>query len=135
MRVEGIDHVALQVEDVARSVEWYRRVLGLERLYQDAWGDLPAVVGIGSTALALFPVPAERPGRRPARDGCGVRHIAFRADRGQFAGMRTHLTALDVPFTTEDHDISHSIYFHDPDGYEIEVTTYEIDREPGVGRL
>ena len=41
--LEGIDHVALAVRDVARSVAWYQRVLGLERRYQEAWGDMPSV--------------------------------------------------------------------------------------------
>ena len=36
--VEGIDQVALLVLDVDRSVEWYQRVLGLERRHQEAWG-------------------------------------------------------------------------------------------------
>ena len=44
---EGIDHVAIRVTDVARSVGWYRDVLGLERRYEDVWGDFPALVGKG----------------------------------------------------------------------------------------
>ena len=64
LRVEGIDHVALTVRDVPRSVAWYRDVLGLERQYEEVWGDFPAVVGAGTTALALF--PARGPDPRPS---------------------------------------------------------------------
>ncbi len=52
--LEGIDHVALAVRDVPSSVRWYQEVLGLERLHEQAWGDYPAVVGIGGTAIALL---------------------------------------------------------------------------------
>ncbi len=50
--LEGIDHVALAVRDVPGSVRWYQEVLGLERLHEEAWGDYPAVVGIGGTAIS-----------------------------------------------------------------------------------
>jgi catechol 2,3-dioxygenase-like lactoylglutathione lyase family enzyme len=125
-RLEGIDHVALSVRDVARSVEWYRRVLGLERRHEDVWGDCPAIVGIGTTSLALFPIAS--PGALPpsGRDVVAMRHIAFRATRAGFNAIQAHLTALAIPFTSQDHQISHSIYFGDPDGYELEVTTYEL---------
>jgi catechol 2,3-dioxygenase-like lactoylglutathione lyase family enzyme len=123
--LEGIDHVALAVRDVARSVAWYQRVLGLERRHAAVWGDMPAIVGIGTTALALFPITAPHPLPPPGRDTIAVRHIAFRASRAGFTDMQTHLSTLGIPFTSEDHQISHSIYFRDPDGHEIEVTTYE----------
>jgi catechol-2,3-dioxygenase len=31
-----------------------------------------------------------------------------------------------IPFEFQDHEISHSIYFRDPDGHRIEITTYEL---------
>jgi catechol 2,3-dioxygenase-like lactoylglutathione lyase family enzyme len=125
-RVEGLDHVALTVRDVARSVEWYARVLGLERRHEDAWGDFPAIVGAGTTALALFPASAPDPKpQATGREHLAMRHIAFRVDRRGFEAMQAHLSTLGIPFTDQDHQVSWSIYFHDPDGYEIEVTTYE----------
>jgi catechol 2,3-dioxygenase-like lactoylglutathione lyase family enzyme len=124
--LEGIDHVALAVRDVARSVAWYQRVLGLERRHADVWGDTPAIVGIGTTALALFAIAAPHALPPPGRETVAMRHIAFRASRAGFTAMQTHLSALGIPFTSEDHQISHSIYFRDPDGHEIEVTTYDL---------
>lgn len=127
MKLECLDHVAISVRDVALSVAWYRDVLGLERLHQEAWGDRPAVVGAGGTGLALSPVPA---GAGPAAEGtagrqvAGMRHVAFRTDAAGFAAARSHLRERGVPHTFEDHGISHSIYVLDPDGHRIEVTTY-----------
>ena len=124
--LEGIDHVALAVRDVARSVAWYQRVLGLERRYQDAWGDMPAVVGVGTTSLALFPVGTESPGAPPGRETLAMRHLAFRASRSEFAAARKSLEAGGILFEFQDHDIAHSIYFEDPDGHRLEITTYEL---------
>jgi catechol 2,3-dioxygenase-like lactoylglutathione lyase family enzyme len=39
--LQGIDHVALTVRDVRRSVHWYMEVLGLERRFEEAWGNFP----------------------------------------------------------------------------------------------
>ena len=124
--LEGIDHVALAVRDVRRSAKWYQDVLGLERLYEEAWGDYPAVVGIGRAAIALFPVEGSDPKPRPGRDVLAMRHLAFRADAENFATAQRELTARGLEFEFQDHGIAHSIYFHDPDGHEIEITTYDL---------
>ena len=123
--IEGIDHVALAVQDVRRSARWYQDVLGLERLYQDSWGDMPAVVGVGGTAVALFAVQGSSNGR-PGRDMLAMRHLAFRVDSVNFARARAALEEKGIPVLYEDHGIAHSIYFHDPDGHQLEITTYDL---------
>jgi len=127
--LEGIDHVALAVRDVGRSAEWYQRVLGLRRLYQEAWGDYPAVVGIAGTALALFPIAGEAVPARPGRDVVRMRHLAFRVDAVNFSKARKDLQDEGIELEFQDHGISQSIYFRDPDGYQIEITTYDL---PGL---
>ena len=37
LTIEALDHIVLIVEDVDRSVAWYRDVLGLEALRYDEW--------------------------------------------------------------------------------------------------
>ena len=126
LRVEGIDHVALTVRDVARSVAWYETVLGLERRYADVWGDFPAVVGVGTTSLALFPAPVPEPAPPPGREVLSIRHIAFRVDRAAFDQARSELEAQEVRASVEDHTEAHSLYFTDPDGHQLEITTYDV---------
>jgi catechol 2,3-dioxygenase-like lactoylglutathione lyase family enzyme len=123
--LEGIDHVALAVRDVPRSVEWYQRVLGLRRMHKEAWGDYPAVVGAGTTALALFPVEGS-PQPAPGRDVLTMRHLAFRVDADNFARARRELQAQGIETSFQHHRISQSIYFRDPDGHELEITTYDL---------
>jgi catechol 2,3-dioxygenase-like lactoylglutathione lyase family enzyme len=128
--IDGIDHVAIAVRDVRRSALWYQQVLGLRRLHEDAWGDLPAVVGIGGTAIALFPVQGDAPKARPGRDTLAMRHLAFRVDAANFAHARAALQARGIPLEFQDHGIAHSIYFEDPDGHELEITTYDLISHP-----
>jgi glutathione S-transferase fosA5 len=126
VRVEGLDHVALTVRDVAGSVAWYRDVLGLERRYQDVWGDFPAVLGAGTTSLALFPVNVADPAPPPGRGVLTVRHIAFRVGRAAFDRARAELEGHGLTVTFQDHTAAHSLYFTDPDGHQLEITTYEV---------
>ncbi len=126
MKLERIDHVALAVTDVLRSVAWYRDVLGLERLYEEAWGNYPAVLGIGGTAIALFPVSGPRPLPPPGRDALAMRHLAFRTDGKSFEAARRELIERGLQVEQQDHGIARSIYFQDPDGHQLEITTYEV---------
>ncbi len=45
MQLEGIDHVALSVRDVARAAKWYIEVLGFERLHEGMWNGVPTFIG------------------------------------------------------------------------------------------
>ncbi len=126
--LESIDHVALAVRDVERSVVWYQEVLGLERRYEEVWGSHPAVVGVGTTSLALFPVEGDAPKSPPGRDTLAMRHVAFRTDRGNFTAAQTELRQKGIGFELQDHAAAHSIYFYDPDGHHIEITTYVEDQ-------
>jgi catechol 2,3-dioxygenase-like lactoylglutathione lyase family enzyme len=124
---EGIDHVALSVRDVERSVQWYADVLGFERLYQGMWDGVPTFIGKGKTALALFPARETETRAAPRRDSIAMLHLAFRTDRTNFIKAQMELKERDIKFHFQDHEISHSIYFQDPDGHELELTTYELE--------
>lgn len=124
--IEGIDHVAIAVRDVGASAKWYEDVLGLRRLHEEVWGDFPAMVGAGTTAIALFPIVGDNPKPRPGRDTVAMRHVAFRVSRLSFAWAKERLAGFGIEVKEQDHQIARSIYFSDPDGHEIELTTYEV---------
>ncbi|CAN5546263.1 FosB family fosfomycin resistance bacillithiol transferase [soil metagenome] len=125
--LERLDHVALTVADVDRSIEWYRDVLGLEHVHEEEWGRSPAFLTSGSTGLALFPAKSsEPPPPRSHPDGLAMWHLAFGADRQNFDAARAELEARDIRYSFSDYGLAHSIYFHDPDGHLIEITTYEV---------
>jgi catechol 2,3-dioxygenase-like lactoylglutathione lyase family enzyme len=118
-RVEGLDHVALGVGDQAAEESWYRDVLGLEREYADEWGDTPVALMAGGSGLALFDATG-------SQFRAGLLHIAFRVDRENFAAAQEDFRARGIPFEFEDHGPAHSIYFENPAGLRLELTTYEL---------
>jgi catechol 2,3-dioxygenase-like lactoylglutathione lyase family enzyme len=126
MDLEGIDHVAMSVRDVERAAKWYIDVLGFKRLHEGMWDGVPVFIGKGITALALFPIHGNADG--PERESKGVRmlHLAFRANRQNFLVAQHELKRRGIKFEFQDHEISHSIYFRDPDGHRLEITTYEL---------
>ncbi len=127
LKIDHIDHVAITVSDVERSIKWYQEVLGLERGYQDVWGNCPAMVGTGNTWVALFPCAAVHPDRVSNKKRViTMQHFAFRVDRFNFKWAQDELERRGIAFEFQDHEVCHSIYFLDPDGHEIELTTYEI---------
>lgn len=119
--VEAIDHVAVVVQDVARAVAWYQAIFGMTRRYADVWsgpGD-PVLLCRGIVCIALLqPRPDDAPllNRRP--------HVAIRVDDLNFERAQQALREHGIDYRTDDHTVTHSIYFFDPDGNQIEVTTY-----------
>jgi len=125
-KLEAIDHVALTVRNVEQSVQWYVEVLGLERRFKKEWGSHPAVVGVGNTSLAIFPVKAVEPAPPPGPETLCYRHVAFRVDRENFERARKELRGRGIELEPQDHGTAHSIYFLDPDGHQLEITTYGV---------
>jgi catechol 2,3-dioxygenase-like lactoylglutathione lyase family enzyme len=131
MRLEGIDHVALAVRDIERSADWYVEVLGFERRYQEMWDGIPTFIGKGNTAIALFPADPNARSTSSTRGNIRMLHLAFRADRDRFVAAQQELKKRGIKFEFQDHEISHSIYFRDPDGHHLEITTYDLaERAP-----
>ena len=121
--LERFDHIHVYVADRAASEQWYAEVLQLSRVPELAFwapngGPLTIANANGSIHLALF----ERPGQ-PCRST-----IAMAVGAGSFLAWQAHLTrVLSTPVEVEDHDVSWSLYFADPDGNPFEITSYEYD--------
>jgi catechol 2,3-dioxygenase-like lactoylglutathione lyase family enzyme len=126
MNLEGIDHVALSVRDVERSARWYIDVLGFERKFEGMWNGVPVFIGKGTTALALFPIRANERSLSGAQPEIRMLHLAMRANHKNFLAAQEELKRRGTKFDFQDHEISHSIYFRDPDGHQLEITTYEL---------
>ena len=124
--IEALDHVALSVRDLERSARWYADVLGFKRQHEEMWDGVPIFVGNGDAAIALFPVRDKTGSTSHDRAPVRTLHFAFRADRENFLRAQDELKKRAIAFDFQNHEISHSIYFRDPDGHEIEITTYEL---------
>ena len=123
MQLRRLDHVSLNVSDRARSIAWYRDVLGLKQRGEPRRDDWPVFMGELGACVALFQAQVETAERQP--ESTGLRHVAFMVGRDDLAAAQTRLRERGVEFRFEDHGNAHSIYFPDPDGNVIELTTYE----------
>lgn len=57
--LQHLDHVAIKVSNLARSVQWYCDILGMKHEFQGLWGGVPVMLSLGPTWLALFPAAAD----------------------------------------------------------------------------
>lgn len=125
---QGLDHVAIGVDDIDRSWAFYADVLGFERTHEE-W-DVPVVMSAPGTGTGIVIFDKEvHPSSTPDDvDPPSIRvlHVAFRVDREGFDAARDELPRRGVEVKFSDHGISHSIYLHDPDGHQIELTTYDV---------
>ena len=131
-----IDHVELFVPDRYEAAAWYERVLGLRVLpdYQhwasDPHGPLMISGDGGPTKLALFTGDPQG-----ARETAGFHLVAFRLGAAEFRTFLERLPALGLSdhkgqavtaASVRDHGAAHSLYFSDPYGHRLELTTYDL---------
>jgi catechol 2,3-dioxygenase-like lactoylglutathione lyase family enzyme len=136
-RVEQIDHVELCVPDRRTAAGWYRDVLGLEIIpefehwAEDPRGPLMIGTELGDTKLALF--EGQPTG---SQETVGFHLVAFRVSAESFAQFVADLGRLQLkdkhgrivdPALVSDHGMAYSVYFCDPYGHQLEITTYEYD--------
>lgn len=127
MRLEQIDHVALRCASLETTKEWYVSTLGFEHVFPGHGAGVPIILRLGSTFLTLFPQKSDQP--PPPANG-RIWHLAFRAATyADFRSAQAELQARGVSFQFQNHEISHSIYFSDPDGLLLEITTYDVSHE------
>jgi catechol 2,3-dioxygenase len=147
--------VRLQVADLARSLEWYRRVLGLEPLDREPLDREPldrepsegkprdhepcdrsgrmARLGAPGASAPLVELH-EHPGAAPVprRGRLGLYHYAILLpDRPALGRFLRHLSEIGERAGMSDHFVSEALYLTDPDGLGIEVYA---DRPRGAWR-
>jgi catechol 2,3-dioxygenase len=105
--------VHLTVADLARSLAWYERALGLRRMGESGLGD-------GVTAVLQL---HEDPDARAAGRHAGLYHYALLfPSREELARAVLRVSAAQVPVTgLSDHGTHEAIYLPDADGIGIEL--------------
>jgi catechol 2,3-dioxygenase-like lactoylglutathione lyase family enzyme len=123
------DHLALPVYDASETYRFYSEVLGLplvDALAGDDWGGKPWLMmffGAGAQLIALCALRGARPAPRDDLPE-DVWHYAFSVpSAAEQRQWMARLKAHGVAYTEEDHGRQHSIYFKDPNGIVLEVTT------------
>ena|SRR5579872_5278774 len=128
--INGVLETSLYVDDLERSVDFYKRVLGLE-LLQNYEPRLAVINVVGRQVLLLFKKgasvkPSQTPGGTiPPTDGSGNLHLTFSIPASEFERWRESLTKNSIAIESEVRweQGSQSLYFRDPDGHLIELMT------------
>lgn len=145
-QVDQIDHVELYVPDRHRAAKWYFDVLGLVPLPEyEQWANDPhgpLMIGTikGNTKLALF--QGEPSG---SQAGIGFHLVAFRVESDSFVQFVAALPELKLKDprnrmvdleSVADHQRAFSLYFCDPYGHHLELTTYQYaEAKPKLAAL
>ena len=129
-RVVGVDHLVLSVGNLARSKEFYRRVLGFLdfKLKHDSAG----FAGWSNGKTLFWIAQADRRGRKHKhrKGDIGFHHYAFEvASRRAVDDLaafleQNDLAIADPPDTYNGDDQYYAVFFHDPDDMRLEVMHY-----------
>src|SRR3954462_11935094 len=130
--VNALDHIVINVADVARSAEWYRNILGMEvRVFDPGPGKTPRTsLGFGNQKINVRPRGAD------TVEWFTADHIAAGSDDRCFLPSSrpdevvAHLKASGVAI--EEGPVAkqgargtlRSVYCRDPDGSLIEISSY-----------
>ena len=133
VKIHALDHLVINVSDVARTAEWYRKILGMEVRVFDPGQGKPTRTSLmfGNQKINVRPRDAD------TVEWFTADHIAAGSDDLCFLTSSppdevvAHLKACGV--TIEEGPVAkqgargalHSVYCRDPDGSLIEISSYE----------
>jgi catechol 2,3-dioxygenase-like lactoylglutathione lyase family enzyme len=128
-QINGLLETALYVDDMARSVAFFRDILMLSPMLE---GDrLTAFDAGGRGVLLIFKRGASAADMRSAKgvvaghDGSGPLHMAFAIAEDSYEEWHRHLIKAGVKIRGEMNwpRGGRSLYFEDPDGHVLEMAT------------
>ena len=134
VKVSAIDHLVINVADVARSAQWYQKILGMEiKVFDPGSGKTPRTsLMFGNQKINVRPLDADKV------EWFTADHEAAGSDDLCFLTTSTpdevvaHLKACGVAIEEAGprqgaRGTLRSVYCRDPDGSLIEISSYEED--------
>jgi catechol 2,3-dioxygenase-like lactoylglutathione lyase family enzyme len=106
-----LDHVAVESADPAVTALFYERFLGARIVRKE---DHPVMAYVGQGAIAIHEQGPHGHGR----------HIGFRVSEAERAELKRALDEAGIENEERDHDVAVGLFFHDPDGRQLEAITY-----------
>ena len=133
VKVEALDHLVINVADVAATTDWYRRILGMEvKVFDPGGGKAPRTsLHFGNQKINVRPRDADKVDWFTAdRATAGSEDLCFLTSAPPDEVV-AHLQAHNVPI--EEGPVPkqgargtlRSVYCRDPDGSLIEISSYE----------
>jgi glyoxylase I family protein len=130
LRIAGIHHLTLIVEDAERSLAFYRNLLGMRLVEQGVSDDDPdarhLVFGDADGKPGTLVTCLEYPELERGQVGIGsTHHFALTVDsEEELSAWRDYLVAQGVACTeVMERAWTRSVYLRDPDGHIVELAT------------
>jgi len=117
VKVSGIDHIVLHVNDVERARKFYTDVLGLSVYRQN---ERQVFLHAGTQGVALF----KKRDDAPLQAGHDMNHLALNVTEGSYETLKAQLETHGVTVTGRPGE-DHCIYFQDPDGHRLQLMVRE----------
>ena len=132
--VTAIDHLVLNVTDIARSAAWYHEVLGMEiKVFDPGHGKVPRTsVRFGAHKINLRPVDADKSDWFTADfQKAGSDDLCFLTTASPdevVAHLKACGVAIEEGPTQKQgaRGVLRSVYCRDPDGSLVEISSYEM---------
>ena len=113
IQANGIDHIVLHVQDVARAKQFYTELLGMT-VYRENAGQV--FLHCGHQGVALF----KQRDDTPLTTGNDLNHLALNVATGTYEALKAELEKHGVAVSGRPGD-DRCIYFHDPDGHRLQL--------------
>ena len=120
----GLRHIQINVQDANRALAFYAELFGAEEQFRSGDGMIFASIPGGGDLLALRQPDAAEP--LYGRDRGGLGHFGFALPEGtdMNEAERQVIAAGGTDIRRGDHEPGKPfLYFHDLDGYEVELWT------------
>jgi catechol 2,3-dioxygenase-like lactoylglutathione lyase family enzyme len=133
VKVQALDHLVINVADVARTVEWYRKILGMDvRVFDPGGGRAPRTALVfGDQKINVRPRDADKVEWFTAdHQTAGSEDLCFLTASSPdevAAHLKAHGVAIEerpVPRQGARGTLR-SVYCRDPDGSLIEISSYQ----------
>jgi catechol 2,3-dioxygenase-like lactoylglutathione lyase family enzyme len=127
IKTMGLTHIALQVADVNRSLEFYKKVFGVKEMY--IYEHFIQVQTPGTNDIIVFETGNEK--TPPIKTGF---HFGFRLAKPSTIDKLVHIIEAaggTIKDSGEFVPEEPYVFFYDPDGYEIEVWFENIPETHG----
>ena len=121
IKTYGLTHIALAVKDAERSFEFYRKIFGVEKVYDQ--GSFIQAQTPGTRDVLVFDEKAKRTGKRG-----GIEHFGFRLQRPEDVDLAANLVKKAGGKILDKGEFCPGepyLYCSDPDGYVVEIW-YEL---------
>ena len=131
MKTQYLGHVALFVQNLERSLKFYRDLLGFAEVGRMFDGKAAALSG-GRTHHELLLLETGGVKEPSASREPGMFHLGFKVgdSLGELRAAKKDLEAGGVAIEGQsDHVVSQSLYVRDPDGNEVEIY---VDADPAI---